>query len=190
MVRITKVYTKTGDQGVTKLAGGKSVCKTSRYASTLGSLDELNAFLGFAAAALHEEKQLHPLQEKITRIQNELFDLGAQIAVLPAERRSDTPAVKEKNITYLEQEIDVMNGNLPTLKSFILPQGGEAITRLHLARTVCRRTEREVLLLHQQEKYYALELKYLNRLSDWLFVAARTAARLLTTPEILWNPKN
>lgn len=188
MVKITKVYTKTGDAGKTSLTVGKAIGKESTHVEVIGNLDELNSFLGFATESLSSIKILLNLQKKLIRIQNELFDLGSQIAVLPENRRTDTPGITEQDVTTLEAEIDAMNRELPTLRSFILPGGGENASRLHLARTVCRRTERSLVTLNLEKKYLALEIKYLNRLSDWLFVAARFSAHKLGIKEQLWEP--
>lgn len=188
MVRITKVYTRSGDKGITHLAGGQEVAKTSRRIEAYGTVDELNAFLGFAAESLRDVSVLSRLQKQIFRIQNELFDLGSQLAVLPEDRRPGTPQIQQSDVQRLEAEIEEMNRCLPTLESFVLPGGGEISARLHLARTVCRRAERELLRLAQNEKLDGIEEPYLNRLSDWLFVAARYAALKTKNQENLWQP--
>lgn len=188
MVRITKVYTKKGDKGETSIAAGKKLNKGCPQIEVIGNLDELNAFLGFAAEALLPIHQLDDLQKKVTRIQNELFDLGSKIAVLPEDRRPDTPGITEQDVTKLETEITEMNTHLPYLKSFILPKGGECASRLHLARTVCRRTERSLVIFNAEENAFSTEIKYLNRLSDWLFVAARFTTHQLKIVEQLWEP--
>jgi cob(I)alamin adenosyltransferase len=188
MVRITKVYTKTGDQGSTHLAGGQQVSKTSLRIEAYGGVDELNAQMGMVAESLNKMPRLKHLQKRIIRIQNELFDLGSQLAVLPEDRRENTPVIKPADIERLEHEIDEMNGQLPILKSFILPGGGEISARLHVARTVCRRIEREVIRLSEEDRLDDTEIPYLNRLSDWLFVASRFAALKSDTGERLWKP--
>lgn len=188
MVRITKVYTKTGDQGQTKLASGKVIAKTSPRIDALGSIDELNSCLGLAAETLQNKQLFSTLDKKVTRIQNTLFDLGTQIAVLTEDKHKDTPNIQEIDITLLEHEIDAMNNVLPALNSFILPRGGIISAQLHIARTVCRRTERAVTLLNEIEKIDGIEIRYLNRLSDWLFVTARWVAAQLNIPEMLWQP--
>lgn len=187
MVRITKVYTKKGDKGMTQLAGGQQVSKTSARIEAYGGIDELNSALGSAAESLRDQIALAHLRERILRIQNELFNLGAQLAVLPEDRRKDTPMILKENIRKLETEIDEMNENLPHLTSFILPGGGEISARLHLARTICRRAERNTLRLSESEPLDGTEIPYLNRLSDWLFVAARFAARHTRIEETLWK---
>ncbi|RMI02828.1 MAG: cob(I)yrinic acid a,c-diamide adenosyltransferase [Calditrichaeota bacterium] len=188
MVRITRVYTRTGDKGSTRLAGGQVISKASQRIEAYGTVDELNAHLGMVAESLREQPMLEELRTAILRIQNELFDLGSQLAVLPQDRRPDTPVIGADNIRRLETEIDRMNKELPPLTSFILPGGGEIGARLHVARTVCRRAERELVRLSQEETLDGDEIPYLNRLSDWLFVAARFAAARTGKEETLWEP--
>jgi cob(I)alamin adenosyltransferase len=188
MVRINKVYTKTGDSGMTFLAGGQKVSKTSPRIVAYGSVDELNSSIGIIVEFLKNIPELTKLKEQILRIQNELFDLGSQLAVLKEDRRPDTPLIDEENIHILEREIDEMNKNLPSLSSFILPGGGQISAFLHLARTICRRVEREVIHLSKTEGIDGPELPYLNRLSDWLFVAARYSTKICGDDETLWRP--
>lgn len=189
MVRITRVYTKTGDKGKTRLAGGQEVSKSAQRIEAYGTVDELNAILGLVAEALRDTSTaLESLHQQILRIQNELFDLGSQLAVLPQDRREGTPVICNADIERLEQEMDAMNQLLPSLTSFILPGGGEISARLHIARTVCRRAEREVIRLGDAETLDGSEIPYLNRLSDWLFVAGRFAAHHAGIPETLWQP--
>ncbi len=187
MVKLTKIYTRTGDKGMTHLAGGHRVSKVSDRIAAIGDVDELNAQVGFVIAACHDDG-LRKIAQQLKHIQNELFNLGSQLAVLHEDRRPNTPVIKQENITRLEKEIDEMNEVLPPLMSFILPGGGEIGTRLHLARAVCRRAERTLLKLVQQEPLDDIELPYLNRLSDWLFVAARFTSKLTHHPEQLWQP--
>jgi cob(I)alamin adenosyltransferase len=189
MVRITKVYTKKGDKGITSLAGGQQVSKTSLRIEAYGGVDELNSALGVVLESLRNDAGLTNLKNKIFRIQNELFNLGSQLAVLPQDRRKNTPVIKKENIHQLELEIDEMNEKLPHLTSFILPGGGEVSARLHLARTICRRVEREALKLSENESLDGTEIPYLNRLSDWLFVAARFVAKQKGVEETLWQQK-
>lgn len=188
MVRITKVYTKTGDAGMTRLAGGQLVKKISPRIEAYGSVDELNAQLGMVAESLRDgEGKLGNLRKKILRIQHHLFDLGSQLAVLPEDRRVNTPVIRENDVTALEAEIDEMNHALPPLTSFILPGGGETAARLHVARTVCRRAERDIIRLAEKESLDGTEIPFINRLSDWLFVAARYVAHIENVPETLWQ---
>lgn len=188
MVRITKVYTKTGDKGKTRLAGGQEVSKTDHRIEAYGTVDELNSVLGIVAEKLSHQKKLGSLWEQVLRIQNELFNLGSQLSVLSEDRRENTPVVHLKDVERLEDEIDTMNAALPPLTSFILPGGGEIAAWLHLARTVCRRAEREVIRLSGEAALDGSEIPYLNRLSDWLFVAARYVARETGKKETLWQP--
>lgn len=190
MVKITKVYTKQGDGGETHLGAGKRIVKNSNRIDAIGNIDELNSIIGFALAEIRSKETLTSLTTACLHIQNELFNLGAQLAVLKEDRRDNTPVIKESNINRLEEEIDRYNEKLPSLKSFILPGGGEVASRLHLARTVCRRAERSLLTLQQQSgiSLDGTELPYLNRLSDWLFVAARYVAFQLDEEELLWQP--
>ncbi len=187
MVRITKVYTKTGDKGMTRLAGGQAISKADLRIESYGTVDELNAWLGIAAELLREDDP-GKLRAPILRIQNELFDLGSQLAVLPEDRRENTPVITSKDIETLEAEIDEMNNDLPMLKSFILPGGGMASAYLHVARTVCRRAERLLVRLEAAEALDGTEMIYLNRLSDWFFVASRYAAMHAGIAETLWQP--
>lgn len=190
MVRITRVYTKTGDHGTTHLAGGQKVKKSAARIEAYGCVDELNAHIGAAVEILAKssESVIETLRAQLLRIQNELFDLGSQLAVLPEDRQENTPVIHKDDILRLESEIDKMNEALPPLKSFILPGGGEAAVRLHIARTVCRRAEREIIRLAENETLDGTEIPYMNRLSDWLFVASRYIALKLNIEETLWKP--
>jgi cob(I)alamin adenosyltransferase len=184
MVRITKVYTKKGDRGATKLIGAKSVSKISARVKVLGSLDELNAFLGWANTALAENRIFFDIQQKLLRIQNILFDFGAELVA-----RSDKLGVTATDVKLLEEEIDLMNRHLVPLNSFVLPGSEEISARLHIARTICRRTERDLVALNAEEKINALQLAFLNRLSDWLFVSSRYVTIKLGKKELLWKPE-
>ncbi len=189
MVRITKVYTKTGDHGMTRLAGGQQIKKTHPRIEAYGCVDELNATLGVVIETLKDCPQvLLRLKAALLRIQNELFDLGAQLAVLAEDRRGNTPVISKRDVTRLEKEIDEMNEPLPPLTSFILPGGGLTATQLHVSRTVCRRAERQILRLSETDPLDGTEIPYINRLSDWLFVASRFAAHHQNIPETLWKP--
>jgi cob(I)alamin adenosyltransferase len=190
MVKITKVYTKKGDRGATNLAGKICISKNAPRMYIIGEIDELNTNIGYSVESMKLFESLQSLQVKCTRIQHELFNLGAQLAVLLKDRREDTPVIRQNNIIRLEKEIDEMNEGLPTLKSFILPGGCESSARLHLARTVCRRLERRLVDFSSEENSLdGEELPYVNRLSDWLFVAARYVVHQLNKEEILWNPQ-
>ena len=189
VVRITRVYTRTGDKGTTRLAGGQSISKSHLRIEAYGTVDELNSVLGWCAVAVESLPNLSSLHAWLLTIQNELFNLGSQLAVLPEDRRETTPTVTQQAIERLEKQIDEMNDALPALTSFILPGGSETASRLHIARSVCRRAER--ILVHLQESGEHLdgtEIPYVNRLSDWLFVAARFVIHQEGKKEILWQP--
>lgn len=192
MVRINRVYTKTGDQGMTSLIGGERVHKSSPRIECYGTVDELNAALGLVCTALQEgsgsaaKDTLLPI---LLRVQNELFNLGAQLATPDAERRAKMPTILERHIQALETEMDTLNEDLPELTSFVLPGGGWVSSYLHLARTICRRAERLVVALSQTETVDNNQVIYLNRLSDALFVFGRFAAAKDGRPEPLWVPE-
>jgi cob(I)alamin adenosyltransferase len=166
-----KIYTKTGDDGSTGLVGGARVNKDDPRIESLGAVDELNAACGLASV-IADEKLLAMLRA----IQNELFNLGAQLAGSP-------DLLAERSIARLESEIDAADAILPPLKNFILPGGSELAARLHLARTICRRAERLLVALPAPPA----AIKYLNRLSDWLFVHARLANHLSGIADIPWT---
>lgn len=185
MVTLSKIYTKTGDKGDTALGTGERVAKTNPRVVAYGTADELNATLGLAR--LYAEGEM---LAAIERIQNDLFDLGADLCIPPSEDETEGQMIRMEasQVTRLEHEIDAMNANLSVLKSFILPGGTALAAHLHLARTVARRAEREtVAAIHAGETIGASALHYLNRLSDWLFVAAR-AANAADGGDILWVP--
>lgn len=189
-VRINRVYTRTGDAGTTRLAGGQEVSKSALRIETYGTLDELNACLGLVAEELRREgtARTRGLLAKVRRIQNELFDLGGELAVLPEDRHPQQQVVTAEDVGRLEREMDAENDHLPPLTSFVLPGGGMDAALLHQARTVCRRAERRLVDLHAAEPQRAECLSYLNRLSDWLFVMGRRAVQDRGEAEVLWRP--
>ena len=175
MVTLNRIYTKTGDAGATRLATGATVSKADLRVEAYGAVDETNACIGLARSALAEGAELDPM---LARIQNELFDLGADLSTPPKadEAEGTVLRVSDVQVGRLEGEIDNLNARLPELQSFVLPAGTTAAAALHLARTVCRRAEREaVRLLDAGQPVSGPALRYLNRLSDLLFVAARFA---------------
>jgi cob(I)alamin adenosyltransferase len=180
-VRINRVYTRTGDDGTTALVGGKRVPKDSPRIEAYGTVDELNACMGLVRTALEASKAGKRLGPIVARVQNELFNLGAHLATSDEARWSKQPAVAERHIEALEA--------LPELRSFILPGGGASSSAFHLARTVCRRTERLVVSLGRLEKIGDEPVKYLNRLSDALFVFGRWACWKDGEDEPLWEPE-
>lgn len=175
MVTLNRIYTRSGDDGKTRLATGEAMSKADLRVEAYGAVDETNACLGLARLHTAEDAQL---DAALARIQNELFDLGADLATPPRANVAETSVLRvvDAQVERLEREIDVMNGGLPDLASFVLPGGTAASAALHLARTVCRRAERAVVRLGEDgQAVSAPALKYLNRLSDLLFVAARWA---------------
>lgn len=186
MVVLNRIYTRTGDGGDTALVDGTRLPKDAPRVAAYGTVDELNATLGLVR--LHAEG---PLAEGIARIQNDLFDLGADLATPGFERDAEAKRpplrVVAAQITRLEHEIDTMNADLAPLRSFVLPGGSALAAHLHLARTVCRRGERAAVTLAAAETVNPDAVRYLNRLSDWLFVAARVANDL-GSRDILWVP--
>jgi cob(I)alamin adenosyltransferase len=189
MVRINRVYTRTGDQGDTALIGGDRVSKASLRIECYGTVDEVNATLGLVRTALEASAAGARLLPVIGRIQNELFNLGAQLATPDPEYRAKMPAIAERHVAALETLMDELNEDLPALQSFVLPGGGWASSYFHLARTVCRRAERLVVALARDEDVDSLSVQYLNRLSDALFVMGRWAARSDGRAEPLWEPE-
>ena len=172
MVTLNKIYTRTGDAGETRLATGEQVSKASLRVEAYGAVDEANACVGLARLHTGGEPELDAM---LARIQNELFDLGADLATPPREDETNTLRMTEGQVDRLEREIDAMNAQLPPLASFILPGGTPAAANLHLARTVARRAERAAVALSTGQQVSPAAMKYLNRLSDFLFVAARHA---------------
>jgi cob(I)alamin adenosyltransferase len=173
MVTLNKIYTRTGDAGATRLATGEQVSKSSLRVETYGAVDEANACVGLARLHTGGEPELDAM---LARIQNELFDLGADLATPLRVDETNTLRMIDGQVERLEQEIDAMNAQLPPLASFILPGGTPAAANLHLARTVARRAERcAVALSETGQQVSPAAMKYLNRLSDFLFVAARHA---------------
>jgi cob(I)alamin adenosyltransferase len=192
MVRLNRIYTKAGDGGQTRLVGGQKVPKNAVRIEAYGTVDELMATLGVVRAALAlpgAPDGTAALEAIVRRIQNELFNLGSELATLPQDRHPQQPQTEARHVTALEHEIDAWNEHLPELRSFILPGGGLVASHLHVARTVCRRAERLVVGLMATEPVGAQVLPYLNRLSDALFVMSRHASRLYGEPEPLWEPE-
>jgi len=185
MPRLTRIYTKTGDEGLTGLGGGRRVSKDSARVRAYGTVDELNSAIGVAlAAGLHER-----LTGELATIQNELFDLGADLSwPHDDERRDRIPTVRPEHIERLERLIDELNEVVGPLTNFLLPGGTPGAAQLHVARTICRRAEREAVMLSREERIGDLVLPYLNRLSDALFVMARFENRERGVAEPLWRP--
>jgi len=186
MPRLTRIYTRTGDEGMTALGTGERVSKTSPRVAAYGTIDELNAQLGVVLAADPASELVEPLR----RIQNELLHAGAELRV-PASARAKTagPTIEKRHVEELEKLIDRLNQMLPPLKNFVLPGGSPVAAQLHVARTICRRAERAVVGLAEKEPIGKHVLPYLNRLSDALFVMARYQNKLAGIDEPLWNSR-
>lgn len=181
-VRLTKIYTRGGDAGETSLGDGSRVSKLDGRIEAFGTVDELNAAIGVVLAGDVPET----LRRVLTRVQNELFDVGADLSV-PAEIEGRL-RVEQSLVDRLEADCDRFNAELPELRSFVLPGGTEASARLHVARTICRRAERDALRAAGDTELGRLVVVYLNRLSDLLFILARAANALAGTAEPLWKP--
>ncbi len=179
-----KIYTRTGDLGTTGLFGGGRVPKHHLRVAAYGAVDETNSFLGLAASQCPDPD----LRQRIERIQAELFEVGADLATPLDAKTSYVVRVNPAKIERLEQEIDAWEGELPPLQTFILPGGSAAGAILHIARTVCRRAERAVAALADAETIQPDAQRYLNRLSDWLFVLARVVNHRLGQAETPWKP--
>jgi cob(I)alamin adenosyltransferase len=182
-VRLTRIYTRAGDKGETSLGDGSRVPKLDCRIGAFGTVDELNAALGVVLA---EPDLPERLREPLTRIQNDLFDVGADLSVPFGV--GNRLRVEQAGVDRLEQLCDEFNADLPPLKSFVLPGGTAAAARLHVARTTCRRAERDALTANDEHGINALVLAYLNRLSDFLFIAARWANAQAGRDEPLWKP--
>jgi cob(I)alamin adenosyltransferase len=182
---MAKIYTRTGDDGTTGLFGGGRVRKNDLRVAAYGDVDELNSHLGIVLA----EEVPETLRSMLTRIQHELFDLGGELAS-PDPERMGTRTLDQSPIERLERQIDELSNAVPPLRQFVLPGGSLAAARLHVARTVCRRAERTLLSLIDSApgQIGPVPLVYLNRLSDWLFVAARFANHSAGVPDVAWQP--
>ena len=185
-----KIYTKTGDKGETSLYGGTRVSKAAARVESYGTLDELNALIGLAKSEISDEKVLSQLQ----KIQFDLFTVGSEAAtptdkmlLANGKNRLDL-MISEKEITELELWMDDFDAELEPLKFFILPSGGKAAATVHVCRTVCRRAERAMVFLNETEEVRPELIKYLNRLSDYLFILARYISKISGEKEDYWNP--
>jgi len=186
MPRITRVYTRTGDDGTTGLGGGQRVSKASLRIAVYGTVDELNALIGVAMATGLDKELVGDLE----RIQNELFHLGSDLCFLEEDKESTAlPGIEEHHITSLEELMDRLSAELPPLENFVLPGGSPGAARLHVARTCCRRAERELVQLAGEERIGAHTLRYLNRLSDALFLMARFENLRQGVEEPTWDSR-
>jgi cob(I)alamin adenosyltransferase len=180
-VRLTRIYTRAGDAGETSLGDGTRVAKTDPRIEAYGAVDEVNSLLGHALAAAELPDEFRPWLEQV---QNDLFDVGADLSVPLGDRR-ERLRVTQEQVAWLEELCDRVNARLEPLKSFVLPGGGEAASRLHVTRATCRRAERAAVALAEAEATNPVVLTYLNRLSDLLFILARAAVQ---GDEPLWRP--
>ena len=180
-----KIYTKTGDDGTTSLFGGKRVSKAELRIETYGTVDELNSFIGLVRDQEVNQKRKNVLIE----IQDRLFTVGSILATESGNTKVKIPSLSEEDIQFLEKEIDTMDAELPPMRFFVLPGGHPSVSHCHVARTVCRRAERLTIALNAQEKVDPLVIKYLNRLSDYLFVLSRKMAHELGVEETPWKPR-
>ncbi len=190
-MRISKVYTRTGDAGKTRLAGGQEVWKDSVRVEAYGTVDELNSTLGLIRASNEQSgtkaEVVKFMENSLKWTQNKLFDLGGILASAPGESFPNMPTVFPEDVAYLEYLIDECQKDLEPLKEFILPGGGQVSSLLHVARTICRRAERLCVTLSKEEAVSAELVKFLNRLSDALFVFARWVAKQQGEAELLWE---
>jgi cob(I)alamin adenosyltransferase len=190
-VRITKVYTRTGDGGDTRLAGGQQVSKDCLRVEAYGTVDELSASIGLVRAMNKEvSRTIHAatrLEHELRWIQNKLFDVGGLLATAPGQTFKNMPTIKAQDTAKLERMMDRCQKDLAPLKEFILPGGGKVSATLHQARTICRRAERICVSLARAEPLETEIIKFLNRLSDALFVLARWVAKTQGEPEFLWE---
>lgn len=176
--RLSRIYTRTGDKGTTGLGDGSRIDKDSSRIEAIGSVDELNSCIGIIMACDIPDD----ISSLFTDIQHDLFDIGGELSI--PRRRS----LNDTDIYRLEDVLDNLNEKLPSLEEFILPSGGQAASHCHLARSICRRAERRIFSLSHEEDINTASLRYLNRLSDLLFVIARTLARVENVEEIFWRP--
>lgn len=186
MPRITKVTTRTGDDGTTALSSGRRLAKDHLRIEAYGTVDELNSILGVALA----EGLSDPLPDELERIQNELFHLGSDLAMpRDGEASFAVPRIEQRHTDALEAGLERLEGDLPALENFVLPGGSPGAARLNVARAVCRRAERIAVRLAREEDVGPDAVRYLNRLSDYLFVAARYENQVRGVPDVLWNSR-
>jgi cob(I)alamin adenosyltransferase len=180
-----KIYTKTGDKGKTSLLGGTRVSKSDLRIDAYGTVDELNSYLGFVSDLETDKDRV----VFIRNIQYRMFTVGSSLAAETARAKDFKPDLKEEDITMLEEAMDAMNEVLPTMTNFIIPGGHQLVSATHIARTICRRAERLVIKLSEVEEIEEIIIRYLNRLSDFLFVLARKQGFDLGIDEIPWKPR-
>lgn len=190
-MRLSRIYTKAGDSGDTQLATGAKVAKSHRRIRCYGDVDELASFVALLYHSINHIENLKTYAQLLRNIQQELFDLGGELSFPENDPylQKIPSTIADEQILRLEREMDSMNEHLTTLKNFILPGGSTAAAQSHICRTICRRAERELVALMAEENVRPELLRYLNRLSDWFFVFARTLVRLEGGDEILWEQK-
>ena len=180
-----KIYTKTGDEGKTSLFGGTRLSKADLRIESYGTIDELNSHLGL----LRDQAVNAPRKDLLINIQETLFTIGSMLAAEPGNDKIKVPVINESHIKVLEQAIDAMDTKLPPMRNFVLPGGHPAVSIAHIARTVCRRAERRCVALHADAPINELIIKYLNRLSDYLFVLSRMISLETGAEEFPWKPQ-
>lgn len=181
--RLSKIYTKTGDSGETGLGDGTRISKSTPRVEAMGSVDELNSLLGVLVEEIKSENnpELTPMSDFLRQCQHRIFDLGGELSIPGYE------IIHDHHAERIEEALDDINKNLQPLENFILPGGSRSIATCHWARSVCRRAERDVVTLSETDEINKAGLKFLNRLSDYLFVAARQIAKVQGVPEVLWE---
>lgn len=191
-IHLNRIYTRAGDAGETRLVGGQRVFKDAVRIESYGTVDELNSCLGVARVTAEglvpQFERLQPFTGILKRVQHELFNLGSILATLPEDVHPKQPTVTEAEVRQLEQEMDAANTELPALRSFVLPGGSRLEAELHVCRTVCRRAERVLITLSRAEPVPPETLRFLNRLSDALFVWSRWVNHVTGSEETLWQP--
>jgi len=180
-----KIYTKTGDKGTTALIGGTRVSKDHPRIETYGTVDELNAYIGL----LRDQAIDDHSKERLKEIQDRLFTLESQVALDPDKEISNLPVLIDEDVELLEKEIDKMNETLPPLTAFIIPGGHPVVSYTHICRTICRRAERLIIELNTNSSVDEINIRYLNRLSDYLFVLGRKFAMDFKVEETVWKPR-
>jgi cob(I)alamin adenosyltransferase len=195
MPKLTRIYTRTGDEGMTGLVGGQRVKKNALRIETYGTVDELSSTIGLARSALRPLREDQPraaeLDAWLAWTQDALFNLGSDLATLPQDRRNGIPLIEAADVAALERAIDLAQRDVAPLAKFIHPNGSPPAATLQLARTICRRAERLLVTLREQDQSVSPEaLRYLNRLSDALFVWSRWINDALGVPEYIWNPSS
>jgi cob(I)alamin adenosyltransferase len=180
-----KIYTKTGDKGQTSLIGGTRVSKGDLRIEAYGTVDELNSYIGL----IRDQEISERAKKSLVEIQDRLFTIGAILASDPVKSKMKIPELHEDDVTFLEVEIDVMNEQLPEMRSFVLPGGHTIVSYCHIARCVCRRAERHTIRLSSDSPVPEITIRYLNRLSDYIFVLSRKMSHELNALEIPWKPR-